>query len=56
MLSDPRETSSVNKHHILNKKQPTLKCLSFIIQTDFPNKESKQKHKSNFQQIKAVEL
>lgn len=55
-LSDPCKTPSVNKHHIHNEKQPTLKCLSFIIQTDFSNKESKQKNKSNFQQIKGVEL
>lgn len=47
---------SVNKHHKHNEKQPTLKCLSFIIQTDFSNKESKQKHKSNFQQIKRAGL
>lgn len=55
-LSDPHKMPSVNKHHIHNEKQPTLKCLSFIIQTDFSNKEPKQKHKSNFQQIKEVEL
>lgn len=51
-LSDPCKTPSVNKHRIHNEKQPTLKCLTFIIQTDFSNKESKQKHISNFQQIK----
>lgn len=37
-LSHPCKTSPVNKHHTHNQKQPTLKCLSFIIQTDFPNR------------------
>lgn len=55
-LSDPNKTPSVNKNHMHNEKQPTLKCLSFIIQTDFSNKELKQKHQSNFQQIKGAEL
>lgn len=55
-LSDPCNTPSVNKHRAHNEKQPTPKCLSFIIQTDFPNKESKQKNKSNVQVIKGAEF
>lgn len=53
-LSDPCNTPSVNKHRAHIGKQPTPKCLSFIIQTDFSNKESKQKHKSNVQVIKGA--
>lgn len=41
-LSDPCRTSPVNKHHTHNEQQPTLRCLSFITQTDFPVKAKTQ--------------